>query len=149
MTGDVGGTRRLRWLLVAAVAIPIALGPIPLLLSIVRTPDAPAPSWIAPYVDLARQSLLNNDDFGGPQFRYVGARCSGEAVALLFERRSYPYVTHTGSIAMTESWPPDGAGSFSGSLFVDDFDQGLRDGWDPDRIWLWCEGTTYRPRHQS
>ena len=112
------------------------------MLAVMRAPDAAAPSWIAPYVDLGRQSLLNNDDLAGPQFRYVGARCSGEAVALLFERRSYPYLTHTGSIAVTGRWPPDGPGSFSGALFVDDFDQGLREGWVPERTWVLCDGRT-------
>ena len=134
--------RRHRWLVAAVVAIPIAMGGVPFALSALRAPDEPAPSWIAPYVDLGRQSLLSNDDLGGPQFRYVDARCSGDAVALLFERRSYPYLTHTGSIVVTEPWPPSGAGSFSGSLFVDDFDQGLREGWDPEQIWILCDGTT-------
>lgn len=141
MTAIPSPPRRRRWWVVVAVGIALAVGG-PFLLREVKAPDASAPSWIAPYVDVARERLLDVDDLGLPQFRFVGARCSGDAVALLFERRSYPFLSHAGSIAVTNPWPPDGPGSFSGSLFVDDFDEGLRAGWDPALTWGECEAAT-------
>lgn len=132
---------RLGWLVVAfAAAIVVASLPFAGLALV--QPDEPAPARIAPYVDAGRQSLLDHSDqirVVPHHLRYVGARCSGNAVALLFEVRLYPFLSASGAYAVNGNWPPGELESFGGAFDVDDFDRSLRDGWVNGLPWTSCE----------
>jgi len=101
--------------------------------------DEPAPAWVAPYVDQARASLASNDDAVLSDFRFIGTRCAGDSVAILFVRRTFPYLTSTGAYAMSGAWPPSEPAAFGGALDVEDFDQSLQDDWVPRQTWHACE----------
>ena len=139
MTVQTHGPRgRWPWVL-TVLAIPALVLGIPFSSRAAIPPDEPAAAWVAPYVHMARQSLANNDDLGLPHFRFIGTRCGGDAVAFLFERRSYPYLTSIGAYALTGNWPPRETGAFAGSLYVVNFDQSLREEWLPRQSWHECE----------
>jgi hypothetical protein len=117
----------------------IVLG-IPLLVRASIPPDEPAPSWAADFVDAGRGSLLNNDEFlPFPHYRFIGTMCGGDGVALLYERRSYPYLSHDGAYVVTGHWPPPEHGGFGGAMSVSDFEQSLEQDWLPRSEWGACE----------
>jgi hypothetical protein len=101
--------------------------------------DEPAPAWVAPYVDEARASLVSNDDAILADYRFIGTRCAGDSVAILFERRPFPFLASSGAYAMSGDWPPSDPPAFGGGLDVQDFDQSLPDDWVPGQTWHACE----------
>jgi hypothetical protein len=121
------------------VAVVAGLLLIPVAARAAAPADEPAPSWVAPYVDLGRESLDDNDDSILPHYRFVGTLCAGDSVALLFERRVFPYLTTTGAYAVNGDWPPADAGAFGGALDVKDFAKSLADDWVPRQAWAACE----------
>jgi hypothetical protein len=127
---------------VLSLAAALFLASIPFVVLAAMPPDEPAPPRIAPYIDAARQSLLDNGDqirLVPHHLRYTGARCSGNAVALLFEVRLYPFLSSSGAYAMNGDWPPGDHGGFGGAFDVDDFDRSLREEWVTDLPWTSCE----------
>lgn len=129
------------WLVLALVAA-VVLASLPFVVLASMPPDEPAPARIAPYVDAGRQSLLDHNDWirSVPHhLRYAGARCSGNAVALLFEVRLYPFLSASGAYAVNGDWPPGEHGGFGGAFDVDDFDRSLRDDWVTGLPWTSCE----------
>ena len=128
------------------MAIAAGLFAVPVLARAAIPPDEPAPDWVAPYLEIGRQSLIiNNEGLGLAHYRFIGTRCGGDGVALLFERRSFPFLTATGAYVLTGRWPPADPGGFGGgsldveSLLVEDFDQSLRDNWLPRQTWHACD----------
>jgi hypothetical protein len=101
--------------------------------------DEPLAGWVAPYVELGRQSLDGNDDSILPHYRYVGTLCAGDSVALLFERRVFPYLTTSRAYAVNGNWPPADSGAFGGAFDVEDFAQSLADDLVPSQTWAACE----------
>jgi len=136
--GDV--RRRRRWPLVIAGAVVLVA--LPLLFPATMPPDARAPARIAPYIEMGRRSLLNQQDHIRAlphRLRYAGARCSGDAVALLFDAWVYPSPGSSGAIAVNGAWPPADARAFGGAYSVEDFDAALSEGWVTERTWHQCE----------
>jgi hypothetical protein len=134
--------RSRRGWLALAVAAAIVLASLPFVVLATMPPDESAPARIAPYVDAARQDLLDHSDpiRNVPHhLRYAGARCSGNAVALLFEVRLYPFLFASGAYAVNGDWPPGEHGGFGGAFDVGDFDRSLRDDWVGDLPWTSCE----------
>lgn len=132
---------RLGWLALAfAAAIVVASLPVAVVALVQR--DEPAPARIAPYVDAGRESLLDHGDqirLVPHHLRYVGSRCSGNAVALLFEVRVYPFLSASRAYAVNGNWPPGDPVSFGGAFHVDDFDRSLKDDWVNALPWKSCE----------
>jgi hypothetical protein len=127
-------------LLGAALTVGLVLIVVPVLLRATIPPDDPAEARVAPYVEPARQSLLDNDDLGFPAFRYTGTLCaSSDLIAVLFERRSYPYLTSAGAYAVTRLGDPPESGMFGGGTFVEgDIAEHLREMMLPHQTWREC-----------
>ncbi len=76
------------------------------LLPPVVLPDAPAPASLARFVDGARRRISAEAPLLWPlHVRFVAARCSGQRVALIFERWQPPYLGTPYAIAMRGSTP--------------------------------------------
>jgi hypothetical protein len=138
---DRGGRRSTRAVLAVAglVAAIVVIG-IPFLVRASIPPDEPAPSWAADFVEAGRGSLLDNDELlPFPHYRFIGTMCGGDGVALLYERRSYPYLSHVGAYVVTSPWPPSDPGSFGGAMSVTDFEQSLENDWLPRVAWGECD----------
>lgn len=128
-----------------ALAAAIILASLPFVVLAAIPPDEPASPRIAPYVDAARQSLLDHGDqirLVPHHLRYAEARCSGNAVALLFEVRAYPFLSSSRAYAINGDWPPAEDGGFGGAFDVDDFDRSLKDDWVTGLPWTTCEAAT-------
>lgn len=124
-----------------ALAAAIVLASLPFVVLGSMRPDEPASARIAPYVDAGRQSLLDHSDLirNVPHhLRYAGARCSCNAVALLFELRLYPFFSASGAYRQRRlaAWPTRG---FRWAFGVDDFNCSLRDDWVTELPWTSCQ----------
>lgn len=111
-------------------------------LTLAFLPDAPAPARIAPYIEWGRRNLVIQHEpalFAAHHLRYVGARCTGNSVALLFELRVYPFLTTEKAWVANADWPPADARFFSGAFSVDDYDASLREDVITDQPWGSCE----------